>query len=573
MNPPNHGSSSGSELRDPALPLGAAAKAGENGIVDAGLRNQHHYRRALPKWRYALRQRLLPLVRWETPYLAAIQSRVRTPALDSYFAITANLGTHTFFMVGLPILFWCGFSEFGKGLVHILALGVFFTGFIKDMCSLPRPLSPPLQRITMSGSAALEYGFPSTHSTNAVSVTVYAILKLHSESNNFSPSTTLALEGLAYFYAMSIVFGRLYCGMHGFLDVIIGSIMGAAISLIEFYYAPGINEWMYSSNYVAPLTVALIVCILVRVHPEPADDCPCFDDSVAFAGVWIGLEAGTWRLARSQLGTVYNGPDATFDLSALGWKLATVRVLFGVLLIFAWREVMKPALLRFLPHLFRVIETNGLSLPRRFFVPASEYKDVPLHVRDDNVLPNVSDIPKLVRSIRGPGRGRAVSIGPQSAADAYETLAYRERKRRESLESEAGATVRSKRSLMGLQERAASEAAVGGDEAVDGEPGVGEDHDDGTCSQASGVQSGFEQVTGRGAVLFSPVDYLSPVAKGVADADRAVGGAAEEREDELGEREMFEMLVKPRVRYDVEVVTKLVVYTGMFFLLSVVLRD
>lgn len=74
----------------------------------------------------------------------------------------------------------------------------------------------------MSGSAALEYGFPSTHSANAVSVTVYALLLLHSPDNTLSPTTKLLLEGLAYFYAVSIVFGRLYCGMHGFLDVIIG---------------------------------------------------------------------------------------------------------------------------------------------------------------------------------------------------------------------------------------------------------------------------------------------------------------------------------------------------------------
>lgn len=58
---------------------------------------------------------MLPIVRWETPYLASLQSMMRTPALDSYFAITANLGTHTFFMVSLPILFWCGFRDFGKG--------------------------------------------------------------------------------------------------------------------------------------------------------------------------------------------------------------------------------------------------------------------------------------------------------------------------------------------------------------------------------------------------------------------------------------------------------------------------
>jgi hypothetical protein len=60
---------------------------------------------------------MLPIVRWETPYLAYFQDKFRTPALDSYFAITANLGTHTFFMVGLPILFWCGYPAFGKGYV------------------------------------------------------------------------------------------------------------------------------------------------------------------------------------------------------------------------------------------------------------------------------------------------------------------------------------------------------------------------------------------------------------------------------------------------------------------------
>ena len=431
-------------------------------------------------------------------------------------------------------------------LVHILAGGVFFTGFIKDMCSLPRPLSPPLQRITMSGSAALEYGFPSTHSANAVSVALYGILALRSESNIFSPTTTLALEALAYFYALSIVIGRLYCGMHGFFDVVIGSSMGAIISLVEFYYAPIVDEWMQASNYVAPLTLALVIIVLVRVHPEPADDCPCFDDSVAFAGVIIGVESGTWHLARSSLNTVYYGSNPTFDLSALGWPVTVARVVFGVLIIFAWREVMKPTMLRFLPHLFRVIETHGWSLPRRFFVPASEYKDIPLHVRDDNVLPNVSDIPKMVRSIRGPGRGRSVSIGPQSAADAYETLAYRERRRRESLDSENGG-VRPKRSLVGLQERAAeAEAAVEGEDQT------------GVCSQATGAQNGklaeYEQMMGKGTVAGQNTSL--PVANGAATK----GGP----EDELGEREMFSKLVKPRVRYDVEVVTKLVVYTGTF---------
>ncbi len=103
------------------------------GKLDAGLRSLDHCeqllfrasrlrvidsfadRTKLPLWRYIPRQQLIPLVRWETPYLAAIQKAVRSPALDTYFSITANLGTHTCFMVMLPILFWCGYTNLGRG--------------------------------------------------------------------------------------------------------------------------------------------------------------------------------------------------------------------------------------------------------------------------------------------------------------------------------------------------------------------------------------------------------------------------------------------------------------------------
>lgn len=53
-------------------------------------------------------------MRLETPYLALMQEKLRSPLLDTYFALTANLGTHTFFMLILPILFWCGYTDWGR---------------------------------------------------------------------------------------------------------------------------------------------------------------------------------------------------------------------------------------------------------------------------------------------------------------------------------------------------------------------------------------------------------------------------------------------------------------------------
>lgn len=68
-----------------------------------------------------MRNRLIPIVRWETPWLAWMQDSMRSPALDTYFAYTANLGTHTFFMVFLPIQFWCGYTSLGRAYVNRLS--------------------------------------------------------------------------------------------------------------------------------------------------------------------------------------------------------------------------------------------------------------------------------------------------------------------------------------------------------------------------------------------------------------------------------------------------------------------
>ena len=257
-------------------------------------------------------------------------------------------------------------------MVHILASGVFFSGFIKDMWCLPRPLSPPLNRISMSHSAALEYGFPSTHSTNAVSVAVYSLFLLNSPDSSVNPKFTLLLQIAACCYATSIVLGRLYCGMHGFFDVLVGSALGALLSITQCLFGYEFDQFVLTSSWKPLAIVALIILVLVRIHPEPADDCPCFDDSVSFAGVMIGVELGNWHFGQS--GLAWNEPafaTVPYRLDALGWPRTITRIIIGVVVIFAWRAVMKAILLKSLPPVFRVIEKLGLSLPRKFFVQAS----------------------------------------------------------------------------------------------------------------------------------------------------------------------------------------------------------
>ncbi|KAL6709989.1 Long-chain base-1-phosphate phosphatase [Coniothyrium glycines] len=521
--------------------------------LDAGNRHHDHYARRLPPWRNALRNRLLTIVRSETPWLGLIQDKVRSPALDTYFAYTANLGTHTFFMVFLPVQFWCGYTSVGRASVFMLAAGVYFTGFFKDMLCLPRPLSPPLKRISMSGSAALEYGFPSSHSANAVSVALYAIYTLRQSYDESNPSWNTGLQVFFYFYAVSIILGRLYCGMHGFLDVVIGSIMGALITAFHLVCGDWMDSWVFSGTYHDIIIATLVVCVLVRIHPEPADDCPCFDDSVSFSGVVIGINIGAWVYEKAGYSLQDAYPSSIpFDFQELGVLKTTLRILLGVTMIFLWRATMKSVLFTILPPIFRLLEHARLNLPRVFFLDASKYKSIKPFTDDDNVIPPVSEIPHMLKNLAHP-RKRSVSVGPQSAADAYETLAYRNRKRRESVNSRDGTVPEEEPWIPALSSKPQTPASE------KAEPLLGANLL--PTPLASRVHS-YEQMMGT----IPPGKDISTPPESEADATSDVYSTQASAEEDNEKREIFMQLTKPRVRYDVEVVTKLIIYAGIGYI-------
>ena len=479
---------------------------------------------ALPKWRYELRQHLLPIVRAETPYVAALQRFCRTPFLDSYFAFTANLGTHTFFTLMLPIAMWCGQNDVGRGLYHLLAWGVIVSGILKDLLCLPRPISPPLQRITMSGSAALEYGFPSTHATNAASVAAWGLYALH-HNTTMTPTTKFFLQALCYLYIFSILFGRIYCGMHGFFDVFIGSAIGLILFVFHIHFSDDYNRWVSTESPWNCILVGTFMLIVVRLHPEPADNCPCFEDSVAFAGVIIGADIAMWRYAHNPLSLSDPVPGTTpYSYAQFGLTKSTLRIVLGVFTVFGWRALMKPLLFKLLPPVFRIFERLSLDLPRRYFLKASQYSKIPRLQRDDNVIPAASDIPKLINSVRQ-RKGRAVSVGPQSAADAYETIAYRREQRQ--------------RSLSGSSEKLPSSAVAERSDSPEADAYAST-----MDSGVSPVEFGFEH---------SPDGRTEPFPDFYAV----------DKDEETEQREIFGRLEKVRVRYDVEVVTKLIVYSGI----------
>ncbi|KAI8913996.1 PAP2 superfamily-domain-containing protein [Powellomyces hirtus] len=293
------------------------------------------------------------------------------------------LGTHTAFLLLLPCLFWFDSGStmevhgqsvdknrvYGRSLVLMLAAGVYLSGAAKDYIGLPRPLSPPVVRMSTSASIDVEYGFPSTHTANAVSLSLFTSLFFHRYwADSWSESSQTVIYSVLVTYSILIAISRIVTGMHTLLDVVGGALVGGGIVLIHWFWlmAP-MEEWLMSS-WTVPLVMIPLCILLISVHPDPEGPCPCFDDSVAFVGVLGGLMIGNWHYA------IYS---ANFFLSAPSFGLLMVfqRITCGISIIVAWRITTKRVCYTILPPLYRVL---ALPFGRKFFALADkDYKSIP----------------------------------------------------------------------------------------------------------------------------------------------------------------------------------------------------
>ncbi|KIK37335.1 hypothetical protein CY34DRAFT_776193 [Suillus luteus UH-Slu-Lm8-n1] len=212
---------------------------------------------------------------------------IRHRWLDLYFLYSSTLGTHTFFMIGLPLTFFFGYEELGRGYESVRSTLIFF-GFrglhcLKDLICSPRPMAPPVTRMSI-GTHHLEYGFSSTHSTNSVSMALFIfgyVRNAYIESTAISSSPFYASCTVLVIYAVTVVFGRLCTGMHSFTDCVVGISLGVIIWGAYAMMKETFGNWLATAHWIVPSTMIPICLPLVHYHPHPVDDCPCFEDAIA----------------------------------------------------------------------------------------------------------------------------------------------------------------------------------------------------------------------------------------------------------------------------------------------------
>ena len=172
-------------------------------------------------------------------------------------------------------------------------------------------------------------------------------------------------------------------------------------------------------------------------------------------------------------------------------------------------------------------------------------------VKTDTIIPPASEIiPNIISSIRGPRHGRTVSVGPQSVADAYEAIAFREKVRRNSITNTGplpsplrfrvnDASSRQSEKPAFLRPRRSPPQSL--------------------PTPPTTATSSVDNLAIDDSALLSP---LTPSASPMEGGSFVRSPSEDRRQDAKDDMQMFEKLQKPRVRYDVEVITRLIVYGG-----------
>ena len=103
------------------------------------------------------------------------------------------------------------------------------------------------------GTVHLEYGFPSTHTANSISIALFLyshIHRLYFHDSSISSTSYYSYLTAIILYAFSIVFGRIYAGMHSFTDCISGVIIGAVIWALQHLYLERIGEAVVNGGWI-----------------------------------------------------------------------------------------------------------------------------------------------------------------------------------------------------------------------------------------------------------------------------------------------------------------------------------
>ena len=158
--------------------------------------------------------------------------------------------TEEFFMLVMPILYWCIDTAIGMRVGIVVMMSSSVVDITKMLCQLGRPywLFPKVQTYAVERS----FGLPSGHTQKAVAV--WATL-----AASFRKTW---LWVLAIFMILMIALSRIYLGVHFLSDVLAGLVISILFLILYLKLEAPVIRWAKKQSLWVIALISLIACVL-----------------------------------------------------------------------------------------------------------------------------------------------------------------------------------------------------------------------------------------------------------------------------------------------------------------------
>ena len=252
------------------------------------------------------------LMLWGLDIVRSVQT-IQGPFLTAVMQVLTQAGSKYFYLLFLPVIFWCVDTRFGIRFGLVFLFSAFTNSWLKVLFAVPRPfVLDPSVGLAHESSFAL----PSGHAQG--SATFWGLLAVR-----FRVPWGLVL---AIVLPLIIGFTRIYLGVHYPTDLFLGWFLGWGIALAWYVFGERISRIISKSNirlrFIAAAVVALGMNALYPEDPTLAG---------AFLGTAIGATFCFGRIA--------------FDASRGSLKIKAARMglgLAGLALVYFGGKLLSP---------------------------------------------------------------------------------------------------------------------------------------------------------------------------------------------------------------------------------------
>jgi membrane-associated phospholipid phosphatase len=241
---------------------------------------------------------------WGIDFIVWLQT-FSGPLLDGVFKFITVLGGVEFYLVLIPLVYWCFDRHIGARTALLFLLGAYVNLGLKSLFATPRPFRVAPDRVRALVTTET-YGFPSAHAQSAATVWGYLAARL---------GGLLWIAGIGLPFVVGV--SRMYLGVHSPADVLGGWALGGALAAAGVWGAPFAGRWWGRAGLRLRLAGAVAVpLLLAAIWP----DRHAVRVAAALAGTGVGITLERRYVA--------------FSAGGVLWKRA-LRFILGVTVLLA----------------------------------------------------------------------------------------------------------------------------------------------------------------------------------------------------------------------------------------------